>query len=228
MFKFKNNLFFARKGQGILEVVIAISVVVIGLVSIISLVVFNINVQSYNHNMLIASNLAREGIEVIRNIRDNNWLNSEWDNGLITANSSPLSEEKGFLFRNLYLWGFPIEYDIHDLGCSWEECVYNDSATHGPTPAKISLMEQNGHFLYDQFGHSRPGTNQDTNFYRVIFINEICSTNGTDEEIITSYDRHCENYAYERIGLQVISKVGWINKGTMRTIEVEERLYNWK
>jgi hypothetical protein len=221
------------KGQGILEVVVAISVIIMGLVSIISLVIFNINTQGYSHNMLIASNLAREGVEVIRNIRDSNWLDTtkEWDDGLIADSPPPLSEEKGFLFLNLYFWNSPAEHYIYDLGCSWKVCVLEEESIWGPGISRFSLIEEDNNVLYDQFGYfrefSNPESTEETRFYRIIFINEICLEDGK-EKILSVYKEHCEDYAYERIGLQVLSKVGWENNGVMRNVEIEERLYNWK
>ena len=46
----------------------------IGLVGVSSLIVQNIQVQYINKNVLIASQLAQEGLELVRNVRDENWL----------------------------------------------------------------------------------------------------------------------------------------------------------
>ena len=68
-----------------------------------------------------------------------------------------------------------------------------------------------------------------SNFYRLIYINEICDVEVEGvEEILTGYAERCEGEGYSKIGMQIISKVGWMNKGKMRTLEAEERLYNWK
>jgi hypothetical protein len=230
----KNNINFfkQRKAQGILEVVIAISVIIIGLVSIMSLVVFNINVQGYNHNMLIASNLAREGVEVVRNMRDSNWLNSkkDWDDSLITASDAPIGKEKGFLSLHSYFWskGTTNGYVLYDTGCTWDECISEKKTSYGSSPAKLSLLTWKEYSFYDHFASLYDlGPTQDSPFYRVIFINEICDVGGK-EKILTEYSDHCEDYSYPKIGLQVISKVGWGTRDLIRTLEVEERLYNWK
>src|SRR3989338_965210 len=40
--------------------------------------------QRESEFQIIANNLAREGIEVVRNIRDSNWLGGQdWDNSLV-------------------------------------------------------------------------------------------------------------------------------------------------
>lgn len=62
------------KGETILETIIALSILSIGIVfsgTIIGTSLRNINATK---NRIIAVNIAREGIEAMRNIRDTNWL----------------------------------------------------------------------------------------------------------------------------------------------------------
>ena len=74
----KNN-----PGFSILEIVVAIFIITMGLVGVLSLITQNIQVEYINKNNLIASQLAQEGLELIRNIRDNNWLaGNDWDYGI--------------------------------------------------------------------------------------------------------------------------------------------------
>lgn len=47
------------------------------LLGVVSLISQNIQVQNINKNNLIASSLAQEGIELVRNIRDTNWLSGQ-------------------------------------------------------------------------------------------------------------------------------------------------------
>ncbi|MDD5071729.1 MAG: prepilin-type N-terminal cleavage/methylation domain-containing protein [Patescibacteria group bacterium] len=74
----KNN-----SGFSILEIAVVIFVIAMGLVGVLALITQNIQVEHINKNNLIASQLAQEGLELARNIRDNNWLAGEsWGNGL--------------------------------------------------------------------------------------------------------------------------------------------------
>jgi len=69
------RLSFARQKFGgftLIEVLAAILVLTIGLVSVLSLVSYNIKQGSQTMNQIIAFNLAQEGIEIVRNIRDTN------------------------------------------------------------------------------------------------------------------------------------------------------------
>ena len=77
----------ARNDNGftILETVIAFSIIAVGLVGILTLILQSIQVQYINKNVLIASHLAQEGLELVRNARDNNWLTvgSSWQQDLV-------------------------------------------------------------------------------------------------------------------------------------------------
>ena len=62
-------------GQGfsLVEVVVILFIMSLGLVGILSLIVQNIQSQNYNKNNLVAYQLAQEGVELIRKVRDTNW-----------------------------------------------------------------------------------------------------------------------------------------------------------
>ena len=68
------------KGFTLLELLISIFVIVVAVVAAISLIQQTISFMSLSSSKLIASYLAQEGIEVVRNIRDGNWLQGQnWD-----------------------------------------------------------------------------------------------------------------------------------------------------
>lgn len=77
-----------QSGFTILEVIVVMLIISLGLLGIISLTTQNIRVQYINKNNLIASQLAQEGLELVRNIRDTNWLTvgSAWNQGLADGN----------------------------------------------------------------------------------------------------------------------------------------------
>ncbi len=65
-------------GFTLIEIMVAIAVMSIGVVGVYSLVSTVAKASAINSDRFIASELAREGMEIVRNIRDRNWL--RWDN----------------------------------------------------------------------------------------------------------------------------------------------------
>ncbi|MFA5360307.1 MAG: hypothetical protein WC349_05160 [Patescibacteria group bacterium] len=80
---YKKN--FNNSGISIIEVVVSIMVIAVGMVGVVSLVIQNIETQYINKNVLIASGLAQEGLELVRNIRDTNWitLGKTWNQDIV-------------------------------------------------------------------------------------------------------------------------------------------------
>jgi len=65
-----------QKGFSLLEVIVAVFIVAVGLVGILTLANMSLKGASTSKMKLIASGLAQEGIEVVRDIRRSN---TEWD-----------------------------------------------------------------------------------------------------------------------------------------------------
>lgn len=77
---------FKKNGFTILEVMIAIFVVTIGVLAAYNVTQQMISYTYHSASRLTAAYLAKEGIEIVRNTRDTNWLEQEnWDNGLSSS-----------------------------------------------------------------------------------------------------------------------------------------------
>ena len=76
-----------QKGFSLLEVIIAMFIASVGLVGILSLANMSLKGSSLSKNRLIASGLAQEGIEVVRDIRKSNvnWGDWEWYDSIATS-----------------------------------------------------------------------------------------------------------------------------------------------
>ena len=141
---------FNNKGFSLMEMMVVISITTIGLLGISSLVVQNQRAQSVNKNYIIGSMLAQEGLELIRNIRDNNWLNlsaNDWNDDLNSVDNDLTFiidlEGRAFLNDN------PDDLS-NDLTKLYIDATNNDFYTHFPD-----------------------GTNnQETDFRRLITITE--------------------------------------------------------
>ncbi len=72
-----------EKGFTFLEVIIAVFILVVGIVAAYLVSQTPIFYTQNSINRLTAAFLAQEGIEIVRNIRDNNWLdNDDWNDEL--------------------------------------------------------------------------------------------------------------------------------------------------
>ena len=70
-------------GQSLLETVFAIGILLIVVAAILGLTKANLVGQQESEFQVLANNLAREGIEVVRLVRDSNWLAGvPWNTGL--------------------------------------------------------------------------------------------------------------------------------------------------
>jgi Tfp pilus assembly protein PilV len=74
----KHNFFLKQpkfqSGQSLIETIIAIFVLTMALTTALGLAVYSLSSSSLSQNQIIAVNLAREGIDVVRAMRDSNWL----------------------------------------------------------------------------------------------------------------------------------------------------------
>lgn len=75
-----------NKGFSIIEVLVAISVILISFTAALNLINRSMAFHDLAYSRLVASYLAQEGIEIVRNIRDNNFIVNQpdrpWDYGL--------------------------------------------------------------------------------------------------------------------------------------------------
>lgn len=76
------------KGFTLIETVVAIFLLTVGVVGSFTLMQKVTSFASISSSQFVASYLAQEGIEIIRNIRDTNYLERQaWDNGIGAAAS---------------------------------------------------------------------------------------------------------------------------------------------
>ncbi|SRR6056297_3546610 len=82
--RYKNN----NQGFTILEIAVSMTIISVGMLGVLALINQNIKVEDLDKNKILASQLAQEGLEVVRNVRDYNWLihttpTDEWKDGII-------------------------------------------------------------------------------------------------------------------------------------------------
>jgi hypothetical protein len=81
---------YNQKGFSLLGVIIALFVTSVGLVTILSLANISLKGASLAKTRLIASGLAQEGVEIVRDIRKANleWSDWEWYSGAIATSTT--------------------------------------------------------------------------------------------------------------------------------------------
>jgi len=77
------NVKMTKRGFTLLEVLVATFIITVGIIGTFSLVSRTIYSANISSKRLIVAYLAQEGIEIVRNIRDTNWLEqTSWNDGL--------------------------------------------------------------------------------------------------------------------------------------------------
>ncbi|HMR01042.1 MAG TPA: hypothetical protein PKA32_01510 [Candidatus Gracilibacteria bacterium] len=110
-----------KTAETLVEVVVAVFVVVMGSAVATTLIVNSMRANSFSKDNLVALNLAVEGLEAVRNIRDTNWMKFGFDKtncwnlvpGSGPGDCSPLYDQiaEGYYTADLN----PISYEF-DLG----------------------------------------------------------------------------------------------------------------
>ncbi|MGB0757704.1 MAG: type IV pilus modification PilV family protein [Patescibacteria group bacterium] len=195
--------FFTQTGQGLLEALIAISVVAVGVTGVMSLAGNTLTATNISSQELLAINLAREGVELITNIRDSNYLDdtATWDTGLNSGGTN----DDGI-----------IEYNTGTQTWSIDFLSANTTFANNET----TMYWDTNNLLYVQGAVEGPGWTA-TPYKRRVEVNRICSEDPTDfEEGATCVGT--------TIGYRILSEVQWTQRDNTRTVSVEKRLFNWR
>jgi len=188
-------------GQGLIEMTIAIAIILTGLIGALALTVSNLSGSGEAGTRVVASNLAREGIDVVRSVRDTNWLkNLAWDAGLSSGN-----DFTAIAVFNSTTNQWSLDFTPTSIG----------------DPA-AKLYRQNNN-LYLQSTNPQGGTR--TLYARLLTLDPICFNLTTRVETISGGP--CD-VGEQKIGVRVKSEVAWTESGRPHLITLEDRLYNWK
>ncbi len=210
----KDSLSVSLTGFTLIELLIAISVFMLGIMGAFSLSLSNLNKSKENVNRVIAADLAREGIEIVRNIRDSNWL----------AREANADSDSGTSEIDIYEWdhgldvgNFKVDYDNNNLISFSSMPVDLDSA--------IAVSEAK---LYLNNGFYQHTAGQATIFSRAINLQMIClgGTPASPLEIMSTDGISC--LGLEKIGLQIISRVSYTYGSQTNVIDAVEKIYNWR
>ncbi|MFA6422052.1 MAG: hypothetical protein WCV92_01475 [Candidatus Buchananbacteria bacterium] len=221
-----------NQGQGLIELIIAIAVIVVGLFAVWTLFMSNFNGEQEAKARVIGANLSREGIEAVKNIRDSNWLHRD-ENQLDELN-------------NLWAWDHslvPGYYTIDELFSSpnpdYDGLVKLKTIAFPAEADKSKLYINDLGFFVHESGSRFSG------YSRLITIKNICCNSNkddgeTDENKIRQQcadqdfklaDGGCDSAFgadYTKIGISVICQVDWKVNEKPRKIVIEDQLFNWR
>jgi Tfp pilus assembly protein PilV len=206
------NIHTNQQGQGLLETIVALGIIITGVVGMLNLTLSNQSASLDAKERLIATNTAREGIEIVRSIRDTNWLNctitggvsdcNTWDQDLVSGTdvtAVPLFD----IENNTWTIDFTANDFTHDHVRVWRKS--------SGAAANIGAQFQST--------QSDPSDSILTPYRRIVELYSIC----LDKTISTN----CSG-SNPKIGILVQSKVQWDTNERVNEIIVEERVFNWR
>jgi type II secretory pathway pseudopilin PulG len=222
VFTSKNGVSFIddKTGFTLIELVIAIGVFVLGIVGAFTLALANLNISRENINRVLAANLARDGIESIRNVRDSNWLRIDSNADCDAAAGLQLCDWDEYLKNDMDTSDmfFIIDYGdtatsvvcptSSDIDSCMAVCSVNDSCR---------LYMTNGFYDHDNSGKA-------TELYRVIQMQSICfvgaAEQGPEDGSICTVG--------QKKGMRVTSRVSWAKGSVLKHLDIVEDMYNWR
>ena len=186
---------------------VAITVIITAISSSLALIQSSITATRVGGMQVVAANLAREGLEVVRALRDTNWLKSEsFQVGLVDPSGNKTAR--------------PI-LDAENGG--W-------SLSFDPT----SLTAANAAIYVTPVGVYRQADLQPTGstvspYTRTLTLQHICRDDGTGIERLVGSEATCLPGSETFAGLAVLSTVRWRGvAGGFQTLTAEERFYDWR
>lgn len=121
-----------KKGFSLLEVLSAIFVLSVGIVGVLSLITSSIRDSIDSRNHIIASELAQEGVELVRNVRDNNFFSGSAFDDINNGDGQCIDLASGTLISScnnrLYYRNSPVAY-LHGSGAGRTETKFHRKIT---------------------------------------------------------------------------------------------------
>jgi prepilin-type N-terminal cleavage/methylation domain-containing protein len=191
-----------KRGQSLIELLIAMTVIVVGLAAVSTMIFSNLRLQERSADRLIGANLAREGVELAKSVRDSNWMAggaTTFDQGLSTGTDYtgvPRVVNGNFV-------GFSFTPDTLDAD---QALLYQTAWGSGSD----GLLVQ---------GPGASGTASP--FRRLLTLSPICSDYTT-----RSSGSQCNPLT--QIGIRVTSQVRWTKRGYDYYSTVEDDLFDWR
>ncbi|HBH46280.1 MAG: hypothetical protein A2445_04565 [Candidatus Jacksonbacteria bacterium RIFOXYC2_FULL_44_29] len=199
----KNN-----QGLTLIEVLAVTAIFVIGLAAMLTSAVGIFKSAVFSGDYLVATNLAREAAEIVRNKRDNNFLmDQNWQEGFDYARAVVKPEFAGGVFKGAW--------SIEEATYSLADCLDVNHSCQFYYDAGTGLYGDSGMTIPSLLPNAVP-----TKFYRLLEFNEkSCSTELETAGLCV---------AGEIIGVTVTVHVNWQQGAKWNPVTLETDLYNWQ
>ncbi len=190
------------QGQGLLEVTMAIGIIILGLLGIMALTTSSFGAAAEAENRILATNLAREGLEAARSLRDDAWLQGSSTSWYSQLSGGSDVTAMPVLDPATFAWSFDF--------------------TPNSLQESLSVVWRDQNSLFRQSSSSISGS--PTLYSRLVTFYPICRDALSNTEV--SDGVACQS-GFNQIGVRVISEVGWSRHGS-HVISLEGFLYNWR
>jgi len=211
----------SNAGFTLIELAIAISVFSLAILSAFSLAISNQRLAAENYDRVLAANLAREGVELVRNVRDSNWLAIDANVDCIPGGILNLCKWDENLDNNFLTISATDPLSMTDLSCgNYAACMAICSQALDVTTCRLFK-----NVTTEIFDHNVNG--EITNMNRLIEIEHVCmGTDVSDPDQIVPVGASCASG--DHIGLKVTVHVAWERFNKSHSTDVVEYLYNWR
>lgn len=197
-----------NRGQSFIEAMVAITIIITSVSSALALVQSSINASRIGGSQIVAANLAREGVEVVRAMRDSNWLQGNaFSVGLSDAEAGSVTARPRF------------DAATAEWTLDFTALTFSDPS------AQLELSPQ-GLYLYPD---DAPANSAHTLYKRLLTVGRICRDGSGNERIVAADGETCTSSVETWVGLDVTSQAQYVSTGgAANTITAEERLYDWR
>lgn len=236
----RKNVFLKPNGISMIEVITALFIIGLGAVAASTIIISALQGNRVSKEKMIAMNLAREGIEAVRNIRDSNWLRYSatkdecwnfWENptaspqSLNCDSSSPtkITDEKYYIvqFGRSDLSdsnGIPYTYKYFLTQATEQDKIENiDNSKLTEYELKrvdmLSGVTGKQALFVANNDAGRDLISSPFTYYRQVYIKYL-NEDGTDNDETAPV-------------MEVTSKVMWFEKGMKKTVKLQESITNY-
>lgn len=212
----------SESGLSLVEVILGLGILLGGIIGLITLSIASLKADEVSSRKIVAMNLAREGIEVIRNIRDSNWLAGRFDDCSATGSEPSDDWFSGFTDSSEPCASAPTEVlPLLDTATKTWSLFPNS----WPTTAarRVYFTDEELYVQEDPF--SLPPPTWGTIYARWVQLTPKDDTSGNPDDACTeTVAGTCDRITY----FDVLSTVTFTLNGRTNTVEVATRLSHWK